>query len=77
MTQFELNFDEDEDFDFFDGSMTFEEYDMNALDKCFYPVSVIYSAFGLLSEAGEVADKLKKFFRDNDFDHVSCDHSRR
>ncbi len=62
----------DEDFDF-DEPMTFEDYAMQAMDKCFYPDSVIYPAFGLLSEAGEIADKLKKYFRDGEIDQVACE----
>jgi len=71
MTQLEIDFEYDEDF-WTDEAMTFDDYAMQAMDKCFYPDSVIYPAFGLVSEAGEIADKLKKFYRDSDIDHVSC-----
>ena len=38
----------DEDFDY-DEPMTFEDYAMQVMDKCFYPDAVIYPAFGLPS----------------------------
>ena len=64
-------FDIDEEL--FDEPMTFEDYAMQSMDKCFYPDAVIYPAFGLLSEAGEIADKLKKHFRDGEIDTVACE----
>lgn len=48
--------------------MTFDEYNKLAASTDKYPTSVkpwIY-ALGLTGEAGEVADKLKKQYRDND-----------
>ena len=68
----DLDFLDEEDF-ILDEPMTFEDYAMQVMDKCFYPDSVIYPAFGLLSEAGEIADKLKKHFRDGPYDHVACE----
>ena len=53
--------------------MTFDEYAADAMEYCFYPDSVIYPAFGMLSEAGEIADKLKKHFRDGAVETVSCE----
>ena len=50
-----------------ENKMTFDEYNKLAASTDKYPVSVkpwIY-ALGLTGEAGEVADKLKKQYRDN------------
>ena len=50
----------------------FEEYDdLDAYQEqcnefCFYPGTMIYPALGLTSEAGEVADKIKKLLRDDE-----------
>lgn len=47
--------------------MNFEEYQQQARNTAKYPVighSVIYPTLGLTSEAGEVAGKIKKIFRD-------------
>lgn len=45
------------------------EYQCLALDTAIYPnrgSNFVYPALGLVGEAGEVADKLKKVIRDND-----------
>ncbi len=47
--------------------MDFSEYQSKARDTAEYPVigdAVIYPTLGLTNEAGEVAGKLKKIFRD-------------
>lgn len=47
--------------------MDFSEYQHKAQDTARYPVigdSVIYPTLGLTNEAGEVAGKIKKIFRD-------------
>ena len=49
--------------------MDIEQYQRQARQTAKYPVighPVIYPALGLASEAGEVAGKIKKIFRDKD-----------
>ena len=63
----------DQQLDLFEiDDLTLEDYQMNAMQFAFYPDTVLYPALGLCSEAGEVADKLKKYFRDGEVDTVSC-----
>jgi NTP pyrophosphatase (non-canonical NTP hydrolase) len=48
--------------------MTFEEYQATSKKTALYPVigqSFVYPVLGLAGEAGEVAEKVKKIFRDN------------
>lgn len=47
--------------------MNLNEYQQKALETAIYPkeFKVIYPALGMASEAGEVADKVKKIIRDN------------
>ena len=52
------------DFDF--GSMDMEEYQATAMQTAIYPDALIYPMLGLQGEVGELSEKLKKFFRDND-----------
>lgn len=49
--------------------MTINEYQKCALETAVYPeqFNVIYPALGLAGEAGEVADKIKKVIRDEEF----------
>lgn len=57
---------------FEDGAMTFGEYAKRAAKFAVYPhagqqhtMSRVYATLGLTGEAGEVAEKVKKFIRDN------------
>lgn len=49
--------------------MKANDYQERALETAIYPdrgANFVYPALGLVGEAGEVADKLKKVIRDND-----------
>jgi len=46
--------------------MDFNEYQEKAKGTAKYREEIIYPVLGLCSEAGEVADKVKKVLRDND-----------
>ncbi len=54
--------------------MTFKEYQAAALKTAIYPRignRIVYPTLGLVNEAGEVAGKVKKLFRDGALDPVS------
>lgn len=68
----ELIDDYREVFEEFDYDLTFHEYATDVMDKAIYPDTLLYPVLGLVSEAGEVADKVKKHFRDNEFE-VNCE----
>lgn len=49
--------------------MTFDEYQELSKSTAIYPAiqhKVVYPALGLAGEAGEIANKIKKIFRDDD-----------
>lgn len=49
--------------------MTFEQYQKQSRETALYPNvgnNFIYPTLGLVGEAGEVAEKIKKVLRDND-----------
>lgn len=45
--------------------LSLNEYQKIALETAEYPMPIIYPTIGLIGEAGEVADKVKKVLRDN------------
>lgn len=54
---------------------TFEKYQAAARQTAQYPVighGIVYPALGLAGEAGEVADKVKKLFRDHNGELDRC-----
>lgn len=72
-----MQFDFDHDFDDFEDDidfdeLTFSDYAEQAMNTAVYQGSLLYPVMGLVSEAGEVADKVKKYFRDYDRE-VVCD----
>lgn len=50
-------------------SLTFNAYQAAAIQTASYPnlgANLVYPALGLVGEAGEAADKIKKFYRNTD-----------
>ena len=62
------DFDDESWEDYDNSNFTFDEYAADVMDKAIYPGYLVYPVLGLTGEAGEVAEKLKKFFRDSDGD---------
>jgi NTP pyrophosphatase (non-canonical NTP hydrolase) len=50
--------------------LNFEEYEWRSMDTAIYPGTLLYPILGLVGEAGEVAEKVKKHFRDGNHDDV-------
>ena len=57
-----------EDFDWEAISMDMDEYQTQAMNTAIYPDELLYPMLGLQSEVGELAGKLKKHFRDNEYE---------
>ena len=54
--------------------MELNEYQKEAIKTAIYPklhTAPVYPALGLVGEAGEVAEKIKKWVRDDKFDRVA------
>lgn len=62
-----------DEFDFDDPMLTMEEYASEAMNYAIYPDALIYPMLGLQEEVGELSGKLKRYFRDNEYD-VSMDN---
>lgn len=56
--------------------MNMSKYQSEARKTAFYPKEsgMIYTALGLCGEAGEVAEKIKKYIRDDEDYHVLRSH---
>ena len=60
--------DDDPDWSEDDFNMTFYEYEEAAMNHAIYDNHLVYPVLGLVSEAGEVADKVKKLMRDEEIE---------
>ena len=61
-----------DELDLDDPMLTMEEYANEAMNYAIYPDALIYPMLGLQEEVGELSGKLKRYFRDNEYD-VSMD----
>ena len=57
--------------------LNFEEYEWRSMDTAIYPGALLYPILGLVGEAGEVAEKVKKHFRDGNHDDVQMSDPER
>ena len=55
-------------FDLDDPMLTMEEYANEAMNYAIYPDALIYPMLGLQEEVGELSGKLKRYFRENEYD---------
>ena len=53
--------------------MTLDQYQDKVSDFCFYKGSLLYPTLGLTGEAGEVAEKVKKLYRDDEINFMRED----
>lgn len=53
--------------------MTLDEYQDKASEFCFYKGSLLYPALGLAGESGEVVEKVKKLYRDDEINFMRED----
>ena len=61
------------EFEFEEVPMTMNDYQTMAMESAIYPDALIYPMLGLQGEVGELAEKLKKHFRDNEYEVVMED----
>jgi len=54
--------------DWLANNMVMHDYAEQAMQHAIYPDALIYPMLGLQGEVGELSEKLKKFFRDNDYE---------
>ena len=57
-----------DEFDLDDPMLTMEEYANEAMNYAIYPDALIYPMLGLQEEVGELSGKLKRYFRENEYD---------
>ena len=57
-----------DEFDLDDPMLTMEEYANDAMNYAIYPDALIYPMLGLQEEVGELSGKLKRYFRENEYD---------
>ena len=63
--------------DLFEGhdELTMDAYQDRVSEFCFYKGSLLYPAMGLAGESGEVIEKVKKLYRDDEFNFMQEDLS--
>lgn len=66
----EFNNDND---DWLINSLDMNDYAEQVMQHAIYPDALIYPMLGLQGEVGELSEKLKKYFRDNDYYEVAIE----